>query len=159
MPRLDCVLSFVDDDDEHHAAAAAGCSHGTKAEAIEKKELWGLGSVGGFQCYVSSEGDDDGGDDDEVENAKGDIDGRVDEQDDAAVYRRDVSDSDGVLNVPAISNALSVVLCEPGVLDFVKYVSGDAPSSRWDVRYEMSVLSEVVAAGGGAGEDEDELDE
>ena len=154
MPRLDCVLCFVDDDDggggslaDATASAEAKAPAADKApEAPEKKELWGLGSVGGFQCYVSSDGDGEGGEGGE-EGAGSAAD--ASQKEDAAVYRRDVSDSDGVLNVPAIGNALSVVLCEPGVLDFVKYVSGDAPSSRWDVRYELSVLSEVVA------EDED----
>ena len=73
---------------------------------------------------------------------------------DVAVYRPDVSGGSGVLNVPAINNALSIVLCEPGIMDFVKYVSNDAPSERYDVRYELAVLAEEV----GDDEEEDEED-
>lgn len=149
VPRLDCVLSFVVDDDE------------------EKAELWELGNVGGFQCYVSTENDDltetdvDGrtgtpmenglksgsaiGEDIEDENVTANaVDNIRNSEDNPAVYRPDVGEEEGLLNIPATCNSLSVVLCEPGVLDFVKFVSSDAPSSRWDICLEMSVLSEVV---------------
>ena len=206
VPRLDCVLCFVDDDggdgggdggdgsgrsenggangnpshrdgrngngggentgskDKGKVTAKCGCEKGKEKEenaedcvvedddsAMDKKELWGLGSVGGFQCYVTSDENDQ-----EEENGCGegkDMNGdAIDE--DVAVYRPDVSGGSGVLNVPAINNALSIVLCEPGIMDFVKYVSNDAPSERYDVRYELAVLAEEV----GDDEEEDEED-
>lgn len=74
-------------------------------------ELWQSGEVGGFEAYVLA-----------------------DEEDEAAeVYRRDDEQESGVLNVSAASNVLSLVLRDEGLMRFVKYVSAQAPGSRWDL--------------------------
>ena len=39
----------------------------------------------------------------------------------------------GVLNVSPAANTLSLVLRDEGLMKFVKYLSYEAPSSRWDV--------------------------
>ena len=58
---------------------------------------------------------------------------------DAAVYEREGAEGEGgddggdLLSVEAQHNTLSVVLRDPGTLRFVKFVSTDAPGSRWDV--------------------------
>ena len=58
---------------------------------------------------------------------------------DAAVYEREGAEGEGgddggdLLSVEAQHNTLSIVLRDPGTLRFVKFVSTDAPGSRWDV--------------------------
>ena len=46
------------------------------------------------------------------------------------------TDESGVINVPAASNSLNLLLRDAGLMRFVKYVSADAPGSRWDVAME-----------------------
>ncbi|KAJ2746466.1 putative component of NuA3 histone acetyltransferase complex [Coemansia sp. BCRC 34301] len=86
---------------------------------VDDPDQWADGVVGGYQCYV------DGGNEDEASN-------------DGSVYR--ASEEDGaLLTTPAAWNTLSVVMREPGVVKFVKYVSASAPGSRWDVSFEYKV--------------------
>lgn len=51
----------------------------------------------------------------------------------AEAYRAVDDDESGVLNVSAASNSLNLVLRDEGLMRFVKYLSAQAPSSRWDV--------------------------
>ena len=53
----------------------------------------------------------------------------------ARVRPQDVEEV-GVLNVCATANSLNLVLRDEGLMRFVKYVSGRAPGSRWDVAME-----------------------
>jgi hypothetical protein len=46
------------------------------------------------------------------------------------------ADAAGVINVPAASNSLHILLRDKGLMRFVKYVSAEAPGSRWDVAME-----------------------
>ncbi|KAJ2042043.1 putative component of NuA3 histone acetyltransferase complex [Coemansia sp. S2] len=88
---------------------------------VDDPDQWADGVVGGYQCYV------DGGNEDEASN-------------DGSVYR--ASEEDGaLLTTPAAWNTLSVVMREPGVVKFVKYVSASAPGSRWDVSFEYQGLA------------------
>ena len=78
-------------------------------------DAWDGGDVGGFEAYLLADPDDGAGA--------------------AAVYAaRD--DDGGVINVPAASNSLSLLLRDDGLMRFVKYVSAAAPGSRWDVCME-----------------------
>jgi hypothetical protein len=43
---------------------------------------------------------------------------------------QDGNDS-GVINIPAVSNCLSLLMRDAGLMRFVKYVSAAAPGSRW----------------------------
>jgi hypothetical protein len=45
---------------------------------------------------------------------------------------QDGNDS-GVINIPAVSNCLSLLMRDAGLMKFVKYVSAAAPGSRWVV--------------------------
>jgi hypothetical protein len=47
----------------------------------------------------------------------------------AAVALQDGNDS-GVINIPAVSNCLSLLMRDAGLMRFVKYVSAAAPGSR-----------------------------
>ncbi|KAJ1935826.1 putative component of NuA3 histone acetyltransferase complex, partial [Linderina pennispora] len=83
------------------------------------QEKWADGVIGGYQCYV------DGGDGDEASN-------------DGSVYRR--TEEDGILlTTPAAWNTLNLVMREPSVVKFIKYVSAASPGSRWDVAFEYKV--------------------
>ncbi|WIA40768.1 hypothetical protein OEZ86_004448 [Tetradesmus obliquus] len=82
----------------------------------EAADGWAVGEVGGFEAYLLA---------DEEEEAAGA----------AAVYRQDGNDS-GVINVPAASNTLNLLMRDAGLMRFVKYVSAAAPGSRWDLAME-----------------------
>ncbi|QEU62923.1 Tpa1 [Kluyveromyces lactis] len=83
---------------------------------------WDSGEVGGYELYMNNQ---DG-----------------DEDDDAAIYRAD-DDGDSVLiNKPASWNSLNLVLRDENVLQFIKYVSWAAKSSRWDISLQWDVKSE-----------------
>jgi Rps23 Pro-64 3,4-dihydroxylase Tpa1-like proline 4-hydroxylase len=88
----------------------------------EADVAWQSGDVGGFECYI--EADDDGNDDEASGQA-------------ADEYNQD--DDTELLSVSAGFNTLSIVFRDPGTLRFVKYLSAQAPSSRWDVAMEYQV--------------------
>ena len=56
----------------------------------------------------------------------------------AEVYRVD-EDAEGVTCVHAIMNSLHLALRPPDTMLFVKFMSADAPCSRWDVAAEYRV--------------------
>lgn len=70
---------------------------------------------------------------------------QADEENDGAEaaesYRhRPTDDEDeGLLNVNAATNALSLVLRDRSTMKFVKYVNCSAPGSRWDVAAEYDL--------------------
>jgi hypothetical protein len=78
-------------------------------------DVWACGDYGGFETYVEADG---GGD-------------RADVYEGDAGEGRD--DGGDLLSVEAAHNTLSVVLRDPGTLRFVKYLSVEAPGSRWDL--------------------------
>ncbi|KAI7825872.1 Oxoglutarate and iron-dependent oxygenase degradation C-term-domain-containing protein [Kickxella alabastrina] len=90
---------------------------------VDEPSEWADGVVGGYACYV-----DGGSDGDEASN-------------DGSVYRL-TEDESILLTTPAAWNTLSVVMREPGVVKFVKYVSASAPGSRWDVSFEYQVQAD-----------------
>lgn len=78
-------------------------------------ELWGSEDVGGFESYVAADEDEDEKTAEVQETYRG-------------------ADADGPLvNLPAASNALCLVMRDAKTLRFLKYLSRDAPSSRIDV--------------------------
>jgi hypothetical protein len=46
------------------------------------------------------------------------------------LHPQDGNDS-GVINVPAASNTLNLLMRDAGLMRFVKYISAAAPGSRW----------------------------
>jgi prolyl 3-hydroxylase /prolyl 3,4-dihydroxylase len=146
---------------QQQEAAAAGPSSSSgvgapaaTAAATAAAEAWADGEVGGYEAYVLGDDDDDDDDDDEDDGGAGDgeeggeKDGHKKKPEKAGgggkkggkkgaaeVYRADDGDA-GVLNVPAASNCLSLLLRDEGLMRFVKYVSAAAPGSRWDVAME-----------------------
>jgi len=101
-------------------------------------EAWESGSVGAYECYIEA-------DDEELTAAE--------------VYGGDEDEGNQLLSVAAVrctanaaacvrcgerlsfvcdanaqaANTLNLVMRDEGTIKFVKYVSGQAPSSRWDV--------------------------
>ena len=96
-------------------------------EDHEFRDLWASGDVGGFECYV--EADEDSPDASEVYQTTANKAGQEKET--------------SLLSVSAGFNVLNVVLRDAGVMRFVKYVSAQALSSRWDVSAQY-VLGEDV---------------
>lgn len=82
---------------------------------------WADGDVGGFECFIAAEED--------AEHAEA-----------AEVYRGDLEQEEStLLSVSAGNNALSLVLRDRGIMKFVKYVSANAPGSRWDITTEYEL--------------------
>jgi Rps23 Pro-64 3,4-dihydroxylase Tpa1-like proline 4-hydroxylase len=81
------------------------------------REAWEGGEVGGFEAYVLADEEEEAGP--------------------AEVYRGGGDDEGGVLNVAPAPNSLNLVLRDEGLMRFVKYVSCQAPGSRWDVAAAM----------------------
>ncbi|OEU11046.1 hypothetical protein FRACYDRAFT_193193 [Fragilariopsis cylindrus CCMP1102] len=106
---LDATMCFVDDKTE------------------DKKGYWECGDVGGFECYIEADIDDEDDIDDDEE---------VDENDDDE-YNED--DDTELLSVSASNNTLSLVYRDPGTMRFVKYVGSSAPSSRYDICMEYEL--------------------
>jgi len=100
------------------------------AEAVGK---WESEDVGGFESYLAAD----------------DADETVEAQE---VYRGDEEDGP-LVNLPATSNALALVMRDPKTMRFVKFLSRDAPSSRLDVAASFDVdmpassSSEIEAPG------------
>lgn len=64
------------------------------------------------------------------------------EGNDPAVYRLGADDGEVMVTSQAAWNVFSLVVRDAGVLRFVKYVSGAAPGSRWDVVGEWKLAEE-----------------
>lgn len=110
---------------------------------------WESGKVGGYELYMidetySEDGEEE--DDDDEEKTKEEI---TDENfkrlekdvEDTTVYRDDQNHDTVLINKPADWNSFNLVLRDAGVLEFVKYVSFHAKSSRWDVKMKWDVKS------------------
>ncbi|KAK7684602.1 hypothetical protein QCA50_012183 [Cerrena zonata] len=64
------------------------------------------------------------------------------EDDDPAIYKASSADDDSVLYTSQCKwNSLCLMLRDPLVLKFVKYVSINAKGSRWDVSAQWNVKS------------------
>ena len=133
---LDATMCFVRDTTEYDQA------------------MWESGDIGGFECYI--EADIDHEDDEEGDNDDGeDVDGTTQAPDgsDAAAAAPPPSaaasggaadeyneeDDTELLSVSASNNTLSLVYRDPGTMRFVKYVSSNAPSSRYDICMEYDL--------------------
>ncbi|ODV89181.1 hypothetical protein CANCADRAFT_32513 [Tortispora caseinolytica NRRL Y-17796] len=107
-PGLDFTLATVQDNPGYVVDGTLGLS------VIPDGKRWSdIPDCGGFQMLVATDDDD---------------------ENDPAVYR-EAGDDDGVLAADEPQfNHLQLVLRDQGTLDFVKYLSRDAITSRWDCR-------------------------
>ncbi|CDO94295.1 unnamed protein product [Kluyveromyces dobzhanskii CBS 2104] len=83
---------------------------------------WESGEVGGYELYMNNQEED--------------------QDDDAAIYRSDDTGDSVLINKPASWNSLYLVLRDENVLQFIKYVSWAAKSSRWDISLQYDVKSD-----------------
>ncbi|KAM9939532.1 hypothetical protein OXX80_000974 [Metschnikowia pulcherrima] len=97
---------------------------------------WESGEYGGYELCMAMNG---GESDDEFED------------DDPAIYKTSESDDSVLYTSQCKWNSLSLMLRDPSVLKFVKYVSINAKGSRWDVTGQWNVKSTE--------DDEDEQEE
>jgi prolyl 3-hydroxylase /prolyl 3,4-dihydroxylase len=101
---------------------------------------WQSGDVGGFECYIEA---DESGQDEQyrgssttaaaAKQGKEEEDGDDEDED---------NDGTELLSVSAANNTLSLVYRDPGTMRFVKYLSIQAPSSRWDIALEYRVAED-----------------
>ncbi|VVT57787.1 uncharacterized protein SAPINGB_P005869 [Magnusiomyces paraingens] len=110
---------------------------------------WDDGELGGYELYMGVEEEDtdtqldpavyrrkdtrvsaDGGDSYGKSGAVGKEEGGDEDDDD---------DDSVLLTTQAGWNVLTLVVRDEGILKFVKYVSGNAPGSRWDVSSEWTI--------------------
>lgn len=89
---------------------------------------WESGELGGYELYMMDD------DEDNKQYLKEDV-------EDASVYRADDSGDSVLINDPPAWNTFNLVLRDESVLEFVKYVSWSAKSSRWDVKMKWDVKS------------------
>lgn len=94
--------------------------------AINHKN-WEHGEFGGYELCLALTG----------------ADGReFDEDDDPAIYRANDSNDDSVLYTSQCKwNSLTLMVRDPSVMKFIKYVSINAKGSRWDISCQWNVES------------------
>jgi len=112
---LDTTLCFCGGDGNQ-------CSFDEETDELigtDDDAMWESGDVGGFECYIAADDDDQG-----------------------AEAEYDEDDDTQLLSVSASFNTLSLVYRDPGTMKFVKYVGSGAPSSRWDIALEYDVKSD-----------------
>jgi hypothetical protein len=81
---------------------------------------WEDGEVGGWDCYMTSSDEDQS--DPAVYQGPGPSDGGEDEDDST------------LLTIHPCWNKLDLVLRDPQILTFTKYVSSKSPQSKWDIK-------------------------
>ena len=113
---LDATICFVLPPAHSQEGLKTAVAESKEEEEEEEEDIWESGEVGGFECYIAA--------DDEDNEA-------------AAEYNQD--DDTELLSVSASMNTLSLVYRDPGTMRFVKYVGYRAPSSRWDIAMEYQV--------------------
>mmetsp|Transcript_14009 Transcript_14009/g.46001 ORF Transcript_14009/g.46001 Transcript_14009/m.46001 type:complete len:567 (+) Transcript_14009:37-1737(+) len=92
----------------------------------EREAAWSMGECGGFECYIEADEESD---------------------QPAEIYREEAAKDNQLelLSVSALSNTLSLVHRNEGIMRFVKYVSAAAPSSRFDIAGEFLLEEEEDA--------------
>eukprot|EP00056_Hartaetosiga_gracilis_P000963 m.41550 g.41550 ORF g.41550 m.41550 type:complete len:603 (+) comp10436_c0_seq1:142-1950(+) len=119
VARLDATLCFVDDKEELKGAQ------------------WQSGDVGGFQCYLAAENEDNVA---------------------AEVYCDDDASGNDLLSISPSNNTLSLVYRDPGTMRFVKFISAASSGSRFDVSSVYDIQYDDNDEDG-EGEDDDEEEE
>ncbi|GAA5869360.1 hypothetical protein JCM16303_000441 [Sporobolomyces ruberrimus] len=100
-----------------------------KQEKEEDQEIWEGGEAGAWDIWLVG---DEGGDEATYGGAKS--------KGEEEAQEEEMEEEDStLLSLEPTFNRLHLVLRDPGVLGFVKYVSAKAPGSRWDVSGEWEV--------------------
>jgi Rps23 Pro-64 3,4-dihydroxylase Tpa1-like proline 4-hydroxylase len=115
---------------------------------------WDGGDVGGFECFIEADDDAETAEAAEVYRQEKEEVAEEEEEKDmtTADKTKNRKEQSTLLSVSARTNSLSLVLRDEGIMKFVKYVSANAPGSRWDVATEYKILDT-------GDEDDDEEDD
>ncbi|GAA5865138.1 hypothetical protein JCM8547_007726 [Rhodosporidiobolus lusitaniae] len=151
-PGLDYTLARGEAASDEGASAKLDVGLGLtpRCENEEDREKWESGDVGAWDIWLANE---EGGDEatygggsakKDAEEEKADGEGeKPSEAENGAGEKQEAEEEeedDGpLLALEPEWNRLHLVLRDPGVLAFVKYVSAKAPASRWDVVGEWEV--------------------
>ncbi|CDR45527.1 RHTO0S11e01552g1_1 [Rhodotorula toruloides] len=151
-PGLDYTLARGESASDEAASAKLDVGLGLtpELEKEEEREKWESGEVGGWDIWLANEeGGDEatygGGGAKKEENGDGEAGEKQEEQlseqpaEETGAEEEEEEDDGPLLALEPEWNRLHLVLRDPGVLSFVKYVSARAPSSRWDVVGEWEV--------------------
>ncbi|BGP10636.1 putative component of NuA3 histone acetyltransferase complex [Rhodotorula toruloides] len=151
-PGLDYTLARGESASDEAASAKLDVGLGLtpELEKEEEREKWESGEVGGWDIWLANEeGGDEatygGGGAKKEENGDGEAGEKQEEQlseqpaEETGAEEEEEEDDGPLLALEPEWNRLHLVLRDPGVLSFVKYVSARAPSSRWDVGGEWEV--------------------
>ncbi|GAA5936103.1 oxidative DNA demethylase [Sporobolomyces koalae] len=130
------------EDDGPQAKLDVGLNLTPKQDKEEDQEIWEAGEAGGWDIWLVG---DEGGDEatyggskakPEAAEANGEqVEGQGEEEEE----EEEEEDDSTLLSLEPTFNRLHLVLRDPGVLGFVKYVSAKAPGSRFDVNGEWEV--------------------
>jgi len=152
-PGLDYTLATAEKDSRLDVVLGLTPELEVKGKGKGKAEAnWESGEWGGWECYLPAREEDDdpavygSGRKKDANHATDAMNGEGKESD------SEDEDDSTLLTVQPGYNRLLVVLRDPDVLHFVKYVSAMAPGSRWDICGEWEVGQVEV-------EDDDEEDE
>ncbi|BGP19274.1 hypothetical protein JCM10213_008208 [Rhodosporidiobolus nylandii] len=138
-PGLDYTLARGEAASDESASAKldVGLCLTPRPEKDEDRERWEAGECGAWDIWLANE---EGGDEatyggGEKKNGAG----AEGEPVDGEAVEAEEDDDAPLLALEPEWNRLHLVLRDPGVLGFVKYVAGRAPASRWDVSGEWEV--------------------
>lgn len=129
VARLDATLCFVDEKDDP-APDDTKSIDSDDSGVRPATDLWDSGDVGGFECYIEASNEGDSAEAAEVYKGPS-LDNNEKKEGDSA--------EESLLSVSAERNVLSLVMRDYGVMRFVKYVSINAPGSRWDISAEYEL--------------------
>lgn len=164
-PRLDATLCFVKDDFvspsmeekkiEQKKNEEDDNDNDDEEDEDEEEEdedddddeeeggVWSSGDVGGFECYIAADSTEETAEAAEVfQSGYGTTQSKPKQKNKGTSKDDDEENDDeeeedtSLLSVTPGFNVLSLVLRDDKVMRFIKYVSANAPSSRWDVAYE-----------------------
>ncbi|GAA5985145.1 hypothetical protein JCM10908_002542 [Rhodotorula pacifica] len=161
-PGLDYTLARGESSSDPDAQAKLDVGLGLtpRCEKEEEREVWEGGEAGGWDIWLANEeGGDEatygGGGGGKTSETNGDGTESEEkptqaEEEPAGDEAEEEEDDGPLLALEPEWNRLHLVLRDPGVLSFVKYVSARAPASRWDVvgEWEVQGIEEEEEEGG-----------
>jgi len=153
--KADATMAEPTEDNDNGAGdKTAAAPSDVTVEPDEADILWQSGDVGGFECYIAADDDDDADQDDSEGAAKGSASrSGSNKKGPADEYNED--DDTELLSVSASNNTLNLVYRDPGTMRFVKYLSKNAPSSRYDIAMEYQVVDDDDENDDNGGEEEE----
>jgi len=143
-PGLDYTLARGEAAADEGASAKLDVGLGLtpRCDKDEDRALWEAGDVGAWDIWLANE---EGGDEATYGGAGGEkkdapaAEGETASEEEKEEPEEEEEDDGPLLALEPEWNRLHLVLRDPGVLAFVKYVSARAPASRWDVAGEWEV--------------------